>query len=147
MMLGLLIGLAVAFRPLGLAGVTLDVHTLLAASLTITLGYQILLVGLAARLYALDLELGPPRELLQRVLGVLTLERGVVAGASVFLVGLLFVAYLTVGWVVRGCGPLPIEHTLRPMVIGSTLIGLGAQTVLMSFFFRMFALQKRRSPV
>ena len=145
MALGLLLGALVAAGPVTLGTISFDVHTLVAGSLLTLAGYQAVLIGLAARIYALELEIGPPREVVQRAFRIFTLERGLLAGGFVFLLGLLLVGGLTYRWVASGCGPLQIEHTLRPMVIGTTLMVLGCQTVLMSFFYRMLGIQRARA--
>ncbi len=142
MALGLLLGSVVAFGPVVFANVTFDVHTLVAASLFVLLGYQSLLIGIAARIYALDFEIGPPRPVLGRASRWFNLNRGIALGALLFLAGLVLVARLTGQWIGARFGDLHVQHTIRPMVIGSTLMVLGAQTVLMSFFYRMLSIQR-----
>src|SRR5262249_5937800 len=63
--MGLLLGGLVAPGPAHVAGIVLDVHTLIAASLMVIVGYQALTIGLAARIHAMTEELGPPSPALQ----------------------------------------------------------------------------------
>ncbi len=41
-------------------------------------------------------------------------------------------------------GQLHTETTLRPMIIGSTLLALGVETVLMSFVLSMMGIERKR---
>lgn len=141
--LGLLVGAMVATGPARVAGVVLDVHTLIVASLMIIVGYQALTIGLAARIYAMEEEIGPPSPALRRAFAVFNLERGLVAGSIVGLAGLSLIAWLAWRWVAGGFGPLDIRANARPLVIGATLAAVGAQTVLMSFFYSMLGVRHR----
>jgi len=141
---GVLAFLAVLFGPLPLGRTVLDVHTLLAGGLFIILGYQGVTIGLAARIFALQEELGPPSPLLHKSFKYFTLERGVLGGLLFLTSGIIPIAWLTVRWVSSDFGPLTLDHTLRPMIAGSTLSILGLQTVLMSFFYSMLGIQRKK---
>jgi hypothetical protein len=138
---GVILGTCVVLGPRSVFAITFDVHTLVAASLLTLLGSHSLLVGLAARFYALRFEVGPPRPALRRFFEWFTLERGLILGGTLFLLGLALVGRLTWHWIAGGCGPLHVQHTLRPMVVGTTLMLLGAQTGLMAFFYSMLRIQ------
>ncbi len=141
MILGLGLSAIVAFGALDLGFVAFDVHTLIAGSLLLMLGYQAFLVGFAARIYALAMDLGPPAPEVRRLFKLFTLERGLIAGSGVLLVGAALIGWLCWHWARTGFGPLDITYTLRPMVIGATLVTLGAQTILMSFFYSMLGIR------
>ncbi|MCX5671791.1 MAG: glycosyltransferase family 2 protein, partial [Planctomycetota bacterium] len=76
MALGVLLGATVFTSPLQIQGVVLDVHTLVASSLMAIVGYQSITIGIAARIYAVQEEIGPPSALLQDSFKIFTLERG-----------------------------------------------------------------------
>ncbi len=135
--IGLLLGGLVATGPLVLGGVRLDIHTLIAAALMVIVGYQAMFAGAAMRLFALQAQIGPPSGFLQRSARYFSLERGVIAGALVTLAGVACIAVPTLIWVRHGFGDLNPEQTLRPMIVGSVLIALGVETVLMSFVLSM----------
>jgi len=143
--LGLVLGVAVAAGPVTVAGVRLDVHTLVAASLMMIVGYQAAVAGAAMRIYALNEEIGPPSPFLTRMFGVFTLERGVLAGAALTLAGLASTAIPVAAWVRSGFGELNPEVTLRPMLVGALLLALGIETVLMSFVLSMLGIQHKRA--
>jgi hypothetical protein len=71
------------------------------------------------------------------------LERGLIAGAILMLLGLGFLAIAVVEWYSRNFGNLDYERTMRWVIPGVTLTALGFQTVLSSFFFSILGLRRR----
>lgn len=143
--LGLVLMALVAAGPFRVLGVGLDLNTLVAASLMLVVGYQFAVTAAAMRLYTLAEEVGPMPEMLEAANGVFTLERGLIAGGVGVVAGLLLVGVPTVQWAQAGLGDLHNQgQTLRYMIIGSTLVALGAQTMLMSFVMSMFSIKYRR---
>lgn len=144
-LLGLVLTLVVAFGPVKIGGVQLDLHTLVASSLMLIVGYQLCVTGAAMRLYTLQTELGPMPALLRRLHAVFSLERGCIAGVISTLAGLALIGIPTVQWAASGLhGSLDSAVTLRLMILGGLLVALGVQTVLMSFVMSMFSITYRR---
>jgi len=135
---------SVLVGPRRVGSVTFDVHTLIAASLLVLVGYQAVTTAIAARIFALEEQIGPPAPRLERALQLFTLERGLVAAAALLVVGALLIGRLFLAWADTGFGPLEVQRTLRPMVLGSTLVALGMQTLLMSFLYSMLGIKRRR---
>ena len=144
MLLGLLLSAPVVSGPITVAGLTLDYHTLILGAMLVVVGYQALTTAIAARIYALTEEIGPPAPHFQRLFRLFTLERGLVAGLALAAGGALTIAALTWIALTRGFAPESTSQTLRAMVLGSTCVTLGAQTVLMSFFYSMLGVRTRR---
>ena len=119
-------------------------HTMVAASLLIVVGYQALTTAIAARIYTLMEELGPPAPWLSRSFRYLRLEFGLAAGAVATLVGVVLLGSVIWRWLVAGLGALEPSQSLPPMILGCTLVALGIQTVLMSFVYSMMGIQRRR---
>ena len=136
----------VGLGPVAFGSVTFDVHTMLAGSLFVIVGYQAVTTAIAARIYAFEEELGPPVAWISRAFEIFTLERGLLAGAFLVAIGVFLIGQLTWHWAQTGFGPLETSTTLRPMVLGSTLVAVGIQTLLMSFLFSMLGIRRRRSP-
>jgi hypothetical protein len=140
--IGLTLGLAVGLGPVRIAGITLDVHTMIAASLLLLVGYQFVTVAIAMRIFALEEELGDPPPNIARLFEIFTLERGVLVGLGLCLIGAAMIAIPVRLWMAAGLGPLDTQQTLRPMIGGATLIALGVQTVLMSFVYSMMGIKR-----
>jgi hypothetical protein len=141
----LLMGL-VLIGPIELRTVTLDLHTLVVGSLMVLVGYGAFTTALAMRIYALVEELGAPAPRLERSFSVFTLERGLLAGAALALVGLGLLGAQTWAWWQVDFGPLDPSRTLRPTIFGATLVAVGIQTVLASFVYSMLGIPRRRAP-
>ncbi len=138
-----LLGYGVALPGLTLGGLTFDAHTLLFASLGLLCGYQSLLFALLAKTFAVSERLMPPDPRLRRLLGILTLERCLLAGALALLVGLGLLGGAINQWRSVDFGRLNYAHTMRWAIPGATLTALGVQTVLSSFFVSILQLRRR----
>ena len=85
----------------------------------------------------------PPDPRLSRLLGILTLERCLLAGALALLVGLGLLGGAVNQWRSVDFGRLNYAHTMRWAIPGATLTALGVQTVLSSFFVSILQLRRR----
>ena len=118
----------------------IDTHTMMLGSLCLILGYQILCTGLYAKTYALTHELDTSDRTFQRLFELLTLERVLIVGLLIGLAGLAVNTYVVVVWVQRGFRNL---DKMRPVLLGSSLIVIGAQTVFASFFLGILGIRQR----
>lgn len=134
---GLLLMALVGAGPLIVGGVRLDVHTLVAASLMVLIGYQVLLGAAAVRLHVLDREIGPARAGVQAAFAWLTPGWGLIVAGVLAALGAAMIAIPVRAWLAADLGDLDPTHTLRPMIIGATLIALGGQTAFMAFLAAM----------
>jgi len=136
--------IALSLGPIRIGAATLYVHSMVGASLLVIVGYQTMTTAIAARIFALEEEIGPPAPSLRRIFGLFTLERGLLAGGLITAAGGAVVAKIALEWAAEGFGELDFHRTLRPMIVGATLIAFGIQTVLMSFVYSMLGIQRRR---
>jgi hypothetical protein len=130
--------------PVHVGRATLDIHSMIVAALLLTLGYQTLTMGFAARIFAVQQGIGTASRALQWGFRRLNLERGLIGGGLGLLVGVGLVGLILASWAQGSFGPLDTQWTLRPFVGGITLVTLGMQTVLMSLFYSMLGLFGRR---
>lgn len=140
---GLLLRLYVG--PLEIGPVSLDIHSMQIASLFVIVGYQFMTTAIAARIYAVAEEIGPPAPWMQRTFEIFTLERGLLAGLASSVVGLAFIGSAVWGWWETGFGPLVPSVSMRPVLMGATFVALGMQTLLMSFIYSMLGIRRRDS--
>jgi glycosyltransferase involved in cell wall biosynthesis len=138
-----LVGYALAMPGVTILGATLDAHTLLFASLAILLGYQSIQFAVFAKTFGVAEGLLPPDRRLERFLRVVSLERGLVAGTSAFLAGLVLLAMAVWKWRLTGFGALDYPSTMRLVIPGVTLAALGFQTVLSSFLVSILSLARK----
>ena len=137
LLLGAVGAVALAAGPVTLLGRTWQIHTLFACIAAILLGSQIVQLGVFARAFAAS-HLGETDRLIERARDRLTLERGLVLGGALLLAGIVTLAGIFVSWAIDGFGALSHEYATA---IGFTLVALGTQVVLGSFFVSLLTMR------
>jgi len=112
--------------------INLGIHSMIASSLLAILGYQLLFLGLAGKIYRAKMDM-PNDRIVEFLTNRLSLEKGATIGLLIFLAGFVYTAYLIWKWVER-FRSLPM---LNQDVLAFTLIVIGLQTVFHSFFLSM----------
>ena len=128
--------------PLYLAGRMIDVHIMALGSLLTILGFQILNIGFYAKIYSYTHEFINHSKTLKTLFKYFNLERGLLIGAVIFLVGFLADFYILITWIRSQFGPL---DQVRLVLLASTLMIIGAQTIFSSFFLSMLGIETRKS--
>ncbi|MCS7367309.1 MAG: glycosyltransferase family 2 protein [archaeon YNP-WB-062] len=125
---GLVLTLSALFRIN--IGYLPGIHSMIAGSLLIILGYQILFFGAFSKVLGHgDL----PK--------FLTLEKGAAAGTIIFMAGLIWAIKLLLNWISSGFRILPpVEHDVACF----TLVVIGLQTYFSSFMLSVIAEQRKR---
>jgi hypothetical protein len=144
----LLIGLGCLAYGLALPGIVVrgvrfDAHTLLFGSLFAICGYQSILFALFARTFAYTAGLLPPNPRLLRFYELVDLEKGLVVAATAILTGGLLLLLAVNQWRLAGFGNLDYAKTMRLVIPGATLIALGFQTFLSSFFISIMGMKRK----
>jgi glycosyltransferase involved in cell wall biosynthesis len=116
-----------------------ELHTMIAGSLLMVIGAQVLTLGLCARAYGTYV-LGEHDPWFDRMSSRLKLEHGLLAGALVMLVGLVMVGVIVVQWGQQGFGELSEE---RLAVLAATLVIVGIQIFFGSFLLSILGLRRR----
>jgi hypothetical protein len=138
-----LAGYAVAMPAMVIHGVTLDVHTLLLASLSILCGYQAILFAMFTKIFAITEGLLPKDPRMDTLFRFVDLEKGLIGGTVVLVAGLGLLTWAVYEWKALGFGPLDYTRTMRLVIPGATLTALGVQTILSSFFFSILGLGRK----
>jgi glycosyltransferase involved in cell wall biosynthesis len=145
---GLVIGAVIAAGPLKVGGVTFDVDTLVAASAMVVIGFQAVLFWLFTQVYAGSEGFLPEEPKVQRLLGNLSLERGLLVGAAIGLAGLVGLIFSLTYWQANKFGQLNYEHALRLMVPSVTALVVSCQVILGTFFLSILGIkQTRHTPI
>jgi len=142
-LLALGIGLmsALYFTPLHILGAGLDIHSMLYAAAAALLGLQLCLFALFARVSAQNAGLLPRQPGLDRLLKVLTLERGLLAGLFMALGGLAWSAAAFWQWRETGFGPLDPRVVMRDTIPATALLVGGMELMLASFLLSVLRLK------
>jgi hypothetical protein len=113
----------------------LDVHFSVLFALLAILGWQVLMLGVFADAYNQAVGWHDRRRWpLGLIRRVFSLERGLIFGCALFVVGLVINTAVLYRWVASDLGPL---NELRPALLAMTLMVIGAQTAFGSFFLRL----------
>jgi glycosyltransferase involved in cell wall biosynthesis len=141
MALGLIAMVALLPGELRLFGVGFDVHTLVYASAMIVVGYQAMLFAVFARIYAMTSGFLPGKAWITELNEKLSLEAGALAGLGLILAGLAMSVVALFVWGDAGFADLDYRETLRLVIPAGTMLILGVQTVLASFFISILGIQ------
>jgi hypothetical protein len=141
---GLLVSIAILPGPVPVRSITFDYHTLLYSGSAIVLGYQSLLLFAFAKLLAVEAGLHPLRSPFSILADRATLERFVVIGAGLSLIGVVLGIIATGKWSLSGFGNLHPTVTIRLVICSVVFMLVGAQTALAGFFFGLMNLLAER---
>ena len=133
LILGIAFTAALYISPLRVGAAGLDIHTMLYASAGALLGLQLCLFALFARISAQNAGLLPRRPSLERLLRVLTLERGLLLGLGLALAGVAWSAHAFWQWREAGFGALDPRSVMRDTIPASALMIGGMELMLASF--------------
>lgn len=139
-LLGMLILFVLLRGPLYIAGRLFDLHIMVLGSLFAILGYQIINIGFYARIYAARQNFVPEGQTLRKLFKLFNLERGLLVGVLIFLIGFFTDFYILMSWILSGFGPL---NKVRLALLASTFIIIGTQTIFSSFFLSMLGIETR----
>ncbi len=137
---GLFLLVALLPGPLYIGGRYIDLHVMVLGSMCTILGFQIINLGFYARIYAATHKFVPETSGLKKLFKLFNLERGLLAGAAIFLAGLGTDFYILMKWIMSGFGAL---DEVRLALFASTFIIIGAQTIFSSFFLSMIGIETR----
>jgi hypothetical protein len=143
LVVGILLTTALYFRPLQIFGAGLDIQSMLYASAAALLGMQLCLFALFARLSAQNAGLLPRRPALVRLLRVVTLERGLLAGLAIALSGFLWSAAALWQWRQAGFGALDPRVVMRETIPAAGLMVGGVHLMLASFLLHLINWKER----
>lgn len=143
MLAGGLVGLWLLPGPEVIAGISLDVHTLLYAALAVIAGFQAVFFATFTKVFAISEGLLPHDPRVHSFSRSVTLEKGLVTGATVLLLGIAGTIYAFSSWGARSFGVLDPSETLRTVIPSVTAIALGFEVMLSSLFLSVLSLKRK----
>ena len=127
--------------PLLISGFNIDIHFMLFGSLLTLLGYHIVTIGLYARTYAITIGFEKHDKLIDFIARYISLERGMIIGLAVFLIGLFISLKILFNWIHGGFSSM---NEIRNVIFSTTILIVGIQTIFSSFFLSMLLVEKDR---
>lgn len=143
------LGIGLTLRgPLLVGSVTLDVGTMVMASMAMVLGYQLVAQAFYAKVFAVGEGLLPNDPHFAGLFRHWNLEKGCILGAALTLAGLGTLGWAVWTWGASNFGKLDTGENLRRLIAGATLTILGLQTIFSSFHLSVLGLKTmgRRPP-
>jgi glycosyltransferase involved in cell wall biosynthesis len=119
-------------------GRTWDIHAMIAGSLAMIVGTQILALGLCAHAYGTYF-MGERDPWFDRMRARFRLEHGLTLGGGFALVGALIAAFIVIKWIDRGFGEL---SEARAAILAATLMIVGIQIFFSSFLLSILGLRR-----
>jgi glycosyltransferase involved in cell wall biosynthesis len=140
---GVMGAIALAPGPIMIAGVGFDLHTFFVASICVLLGTQCITFAVISRKFATAHGLIPRSKRFSGLLQAMTLERMVVGGALIAIVGLIGFLRCFGLWASTGFGPLEYASMLRLLILSLTAIAIGVQLVFAAFLSAIIEIPTR----
>ena len=132
--------------PRRVGPIAFDVHTLFYASLAVVIGFQSMLFWVFARIYGAREGIVPSDPWFRSLVGVFTLEAGLICGGAMLLGGIALGFYALSSWNEENFGALSATQAMRFVIPSGTLILLGFQTASSGFFISVLEIRATRVP-
>ncbi len=139
MLLGVLVSTWIFMNP----QLTWDIHTMLYASGAIMIGFQTVIFAIFSKTFAVHEKLLPTNPKIDKILNSITLEKGMLIGSIMILLGLAGSIYSIMIWDEGSFFQYGITITMRIVIASVTLLILGFQVIFSSFFFHMLKLNTK----
>ena len=143
MIVGTLLGSWLLTSPRTVGNIILDVNTLFYMALLVIIGFQFVNFSVFTRKFGISEGLLPESDRFGRLLKYFTLERGLLVGAILVVTGILGSILAVTMWQRQSFGPLDTSLSFRLVIPGGTLLMIGFQTILASFFLSILDLGRR----
>ena len=120
--------------PRHLGNVILETNSLLYSGISILLGLQFVIFSIFTKIFGINTGLLPQDPRVERLLGLFTLERGLICAAVLLILGLAGTVYALSIWKAAAFGPLNDVLIGRVTVPSVIALAGGLQIGLSSFF-------------
>ena len=141
MVAGLLLTLLLVRGPVTVGGFYVGIHFLVVGSLLAVLGQQLVSFGLSARAFAFSEHLIQSDRWLDRFMRYYSLERGLLLGGVLSILGLGTFVYILLEWLAGDVRFSELIH-LHEAIAASTVMVMGFQTIAASFFLSLLELHR-----
>jgi glycosyltransferase involved in cell wall biosynthesis len=143
MLIGFISSMLLVFNPIIIQGIMFDIHTLMYTSSLILIGFQFLVFYGLTKIYAVENGLLPKSNRYKRLFRYINLEKGLVIGVLMLILGLVLSYYGLSVWKESNFGALKPSDTFRVIIPAVFTILLGIQIILFSLFFSILGLKSK----
>lgn len=131
---GLLISAFLLPGPQTFGGITLDINTLMYSALLTIVGVQAVLFSLFTYVFGVNADLLPRDKLTESFLERIGLEKGILLGIGMILLGFASSLGALLYWSQNQFGNIDPTYSMRLVIPGAVLFAIGFQILFASFF-------------
>ncbi|MCK7591500.1 glycosyltransferase family 2 protein [Subsaxibacter sp. CAU 1640] len=142
MLFGLSISGVLIMQPIHINGLIFDIHTLLYSSSLFFIGFQFIVFYGLTKIYAVENDLLPMSDRYSRLFRLINLEKGLIVGGIILILGLILSFYSLNIWKESEFGNLQPTEVFRVIIPSVFTILIGIQIILFSFFFSILGLKR-----
>ncbi len=143
---GSLAALAIFLTPVQFGHVNFDAGTLVVACMAVIIGVQFVAFACFAKEFAITEGLLSPDARFARWMDLWTLEKGLILGVLLFVLGVGLFGWAVLEWARVDFGNLPYETNLRRIMAAATCIVVGLQIMGASWFLSVLGLKTKSRP-
>jgi len=136
---GLGLNLILLRGPFVFGRISLDIHPAVLGSMLAIVGFQIFITGIYAKKLAVKYDFEKEKKFMKWLSGKIDLEKGVLLGLLVFLLGFFAGLNILYKWKTGGFGA---SGEMRAALFALTFIVIGIQTIFSSWFLSMLEIEK-----
>jgi glycosyltransferase involved in cell wall biosynthesis len=144
MLIGLVAGAVISIRPIEIAGVTLDVHTLIYCAAATIMGFQLVMLSIFSKAIAISTRLHPRNPRFERMLTGTSLEIGLILGGVLLVIGIVLSILAILRWAEGSFGDLDPFRVMRLVVPAMLSLTLGVQVMSSSFYLSLLQIQRKK---
>ena len=145
MIIGTLLSLILIATPLKIGNTVFDIHTLLFTSSFAMVGFQFLMFYGLTKVFAITQNLLPKSKRYDTIFKYIQLEKGLIIGFSITITGIFLSFYGFSIWQNQDFKTLNVEQTMRIIIPAVSLLVVGIQLILFSFFFSILDLKNEKN--
>ncbi|MDP2688312.1 MAG: glycosyltransferase [Aequorivita sp.] len=142
MVIGIITSTLLLFGPLKIGNINFDIHTLLFTSGFVLIGFQFILFYGLTKVFTVENELLPKSKKYDRLFKFINLEKGLVTGLILVIMGIVLSISAYSDWQEISFGDIYNNAVFRTVIPAVTLMLLGIQIILFSLFFSILGLNK-----
>lgn len=142
---GLIFSTTLMYQDIIIAGIGFQVNTLIYTSAMVIIGFQSIAFYFLTRIFALQEGFLPDSKSLNNLFKYFNLETGLISSLFLIIAGFSISAFTLNYWNQYNFGAINNKLILRLVILSVTLLVVGFQLFLNSFFFSILGLKKRSS--
>ena len=145
MLTGFILSLFLIIAPIKIGNIVFDVHTLLYSTALFIIGFQFFVFYGLTKVFAVTHKLLPKSDRYDAIFKFISLEKGIIIGFLFTIIGIILSIYGFSIWSKENFGPLNVTETLRIIIPAVSIIVIGIQIILFSFFFSILGLRNEKN--